>query len=107
MSLHELEVVTLGKGLTVFRPAMTLICVAVHAVRKRTMRPSRSTTKKRPANACHGDLCQDGYRLIDKAQQLPQIFRCRSRSFVRRWLPDARPKSAARQPRPGSALSRS
>ncbi|MCA0303798.1 MAG: FAD-dependent oxidoreductase, partial [Proteobacteria bacterium] len=88
--LHEQEVVTLGKGLTVFRPAMT-----VH------LRPgSGGFTQKdfTPLDEHYGEqtiqthvmaaYAEKGLEAMDQAQRLSEDYFVLDRdAFLRRWLP--------------------
>ena len=90
MSLHELEVVTLGKGLTIFRPAMT-----IHLRRGSTKFTQKDYEpleehyeEKTLQTHVMATYAKVGIDSIDKAQQLSEDYFVVDRdTFVRRWLP--------------------
>jgi len=90
MSLHELEVVTLGKGLTVFRPAMTLYLRrgSTQFTQKDYAPLEEHYEEKTLQTHVIATYAKMGIDSIDKAQQLSEDYFVLDRdTFVRRWLP--------------------
>jgi ATP-dependent DNA helicase RecQ len=88
--LHEQEVVTLGKGLTIFRQAMTVhlnrLGRPVH--RKGFHPPGGSLHGADHPDPCDGGLCRKGLAAIEQALRLSEDYFVLERdAFLRRWMP--------------------
>nr|WP_287306793.1 RecQ family ATP-dependent DNA helicase [Mesorhizobium sp.] len=88
--LHEQEVVTLGKGLTIFRQAMTvhLNPSGGQFTAKDFCSPRGTLRRADDPDPCDGGLCRKGLAAMDQALRLSEDYFVLERdAFLRRWMP--------------------
>ena len=106
MWLHELEVIRLNKGLTVFRPAMTIRLEARHKQRGFANADFESLQihYDQTVRQIHvmAEFAQRGLQDMADALRLAlDYFALGDEEFIRRWLPD-RERELSRQTSPES-----
>ncbi len=88
--LHEQQVVTLGKGLTVFRPAMTIHLKPSRAAftRKDFLPLEEHYREQTLQTHVMAEYAETGLERIDTAMQLAEdYFTLDQDAFLRRWMP--------------------